>query len=303
MSADWTALVEIGGTPATLASAGYEDRAAALQELVRDAHVYLTQGLDTDFAPLVVVADRTDWARGGDETPPYGIPYASDDGLELVIPADPRENFLVDVYAAHGSRKSAERFADLIAVHELGHLHVREMGLDLPSGWLCEFMATYLACCFLVAHRPEDAALWYTLSRAHAEGVSPEHRSLEVLDERLLRRWPGQLHLVPERTHSHGRARPSRRGPRLRAAAEVCRPGTSQRRPNDAGCRGEGPPGLRVMGRVAARLGLGSNVRLQWRAAPTRLRRGCPGFPTRGSARGDQSQRRPPCRWGVAGDS
>lgn len=183
MSADWTALDEIGGTPVTRASAGYEERAAALQELVRAAHAYLTKGLGTDFAPLVVVADRADWARGGDETPPYGIPYASDDVLELVIPADPRENFLIDVYAAHGSRKTAERFADLIAVHELGHLHMREMGLDLPSGWLGEFMATYLASCFLVARRPDDAALWYALSRAHAEGVRPEHRSLEVLDE------------------------------------------------------------------------------------------------------------------------
>ena len=183
MSADWTPLDEIGGRPATRASAGYEVRAAVLQELVRDAHAYLTQGLGTGFAPLVVVADPTDWERGGDDAPPYGIPYASDDGFELVIPAEPRENFLVDAYAAHGTRESAERFADLIAVHELGHLHVREMGLDLPPGWLVEFMATYLASCFLVAHRPEDASLWYALARAHAEGTNPEHRSLEVLDE------------------------------------------------------------------------------------------------------------------------
>jgi hypothetical protein len=182
VSADWSALDEIGGTPATRASAGYEDRAAALQELVRDAHVYLTEGLGTDFDPLVVVADATDWARGGDASP-YGIPFATQERLELVIPADQRENFLIDVYAAHGPRESAERFADLIAVHELAHLHLVEMGLDLPSGWLDEFLATYLASCFLAVHRPDDAALWYDLSRAAAEGVSPEHRSLEVLDE------------------------------------------------------------------------------------------------------------------------
>jgi hypothetical protein len=182
VSANWTALDEIGGTPATRASAGYEARATALQELVREAHAYLTQGLGTDFEPLVVIADTIDWARGG-ETAPYGIPYAAHDTLELVIPADQRENFLIDVYAAHGARESAERLADLIAVHELAHLHVLEMGLDLPAGWLNEFLATYLACCFLVAHRPDDAALWYDLSRAAAEGVNPEHRSLETLDE------------------------------------------------------------------------------------------------------------------------
>lgn len=183
MSANWTSLGEIDGTPSTRASAGYEHRAAALQELVHDAHAYLSEGLGTGFSPTMIVADRPDWALGGDETPPYGIPYASDDGLELVIPADPRENFLIELYAGFGSRESAERFADLIAVHELGHLHVREMGIDLPSGWLAEFLATYLSCCFLVTHRPEDAAIWYALSRAHAEGTSPEHRSLEVLDE------------------------------------------------------------------------------------------------------------------------
>jgi hypothetical protein len=182
VSAGWTALAEIGGTPATRASAGYEDRARSLQELVRDAHAYLTKGLGTDFDPLVVVADPTDWALGGDAAP-YGIPFATHERLELVIPADQRENFLIDVYSAHGSRESAERFADLIAVHELAHLHVLEMGLDLPSGWLDEFMATYLACCFLVAHRPDDAAVWYDLSRAAAEGITPEHRSLEKLDE------------------------------------------------------------------------------------------------------------------------
>jgi hypothetical protein len=182
MSADWTSLDQLAGTPTTRASAGYEDRATALQELVRDAHAFLTQGLGTDFAPVVVVADPTDWVLGGD-TAPYGIPYASHDSLELVIPADQRENFLIDLYAAHGPRESAERLADLIAVHELAHLHVLEMGLDLPAGWLNEFMATYLACCFLAAHRPDDAALWYDLSRAAADGVTPEHRSLETLDE------------------------------------------------------------------------------------------------------------------------
>jgi hypothetical protein len=88
----------------------------ALQELVRDAHVYLTQGLGTDFAPLGRGRRPTDWARGGDAAP-YGIPFATHERLELVIPAAQRENFLVDVYAAHGPRESAERFADLVAVH------------------------------------------------------------------------------------------------------------------------------------------------------------------------------------------
>lgn len=182
MGADWTSVAEIGGTPSTRASEGFAERATELQARVHEAHAYLTAGLGTDFDPLVIVADPTDWALGEDEAPPYGIPYATDE-LELVIPADPTQNFLVDTYAAFGSRESAERFADLIAVHELGHLHVGELRLELPQGWLSEFLATYLACCFLTAHRPEDAALWYTLSRAHAEGFVPEHRSLETLDE------------------------------------------------------------------------------------------------------------------------
>lgn len=183
MGADWTSLADIGGVPATRATSGFADRAAALQALVGDAHAYLTEGLGTDFSPRVVVPDPTDWELGDDDRPPYGIPYAPDDRLEVVIPADPSANFLVETYAAFGPRESAERFADLIAVHELGHLHVREMGLELPQGWLSEFLATYLECCFLTARRGEDAVLWYSLSRAHAEGFTPEHRSLEVLDE------------------------------------------------------------------------------------------------------------------------
>lgn len=183
MGADWTALAELGGTPTTRASAGHEARAAGIQALVREAHAYLSDGLGTDFAPLVVVATPADWAHGEDEAPPYGIPYASDEALELVVPADLAESFLVDLYAEVAPRADAERFADLIAVHELGHLHARELGLDLPAGWLCEFVATYLAACFLVAHRPDDATLWYAVARAHAAASHPAHRTLEELDE------------------------------------------------------------------------------------------------------------------------
>ena len=183
MRARWDGLAEIGGVPSTLSSPGREMRATALQGLVRDAHHYLVMSLGNDFAPLVVVVDESDWAKGGEDAPPYGIPYASHSDLELVVPADPQRNPLIDTYARHAPRNSAERFADLIAIHELGHLHLRASGLDLPPGWLGEFMATDLACCFLVEHRPEDAALWYSLSRAHAEATTPRHRSLEMLDE------------------------------------------------------------------------------------------------------------------------
>jgi hypothetical protein len=180
---DWTAVGQIEGLPATRASAGFTDRAADIQELVRDAHHYLTRGLGTDLSPEVLVLDPTDWLIAGDEAPPYGIPYASDEGWELVVPADPTHNFLVDIYAESGSREAAERFADLIAVHELGHLHARAMGLSLPNGWLSEFVATYLACCFLAARRPADATLWFDLARRRTRGARPEHHALETLDE------------------------------------------------------------------------------------------------------------------------
>ena len=182
MDADWTTLEEIGELPTTLASSGYEERAAWLQSLVRDAHRYLSESLGTDLAPRVIVASPADWGLGGDETP-YGIPYATYEHHEVVIPADPSENFLVDTFAAFAPRESAERFADLIAVHELGHLHAHAMGLDLPGGWLTEFLASYLLYCFLAEHRPADRALWYELSRDQAARTVPVHRSLETLDE------------------------------------------------------------------------------------------------------------------------
>ncbi|KQW49369.1 hypothetical protein ASC77_11895 [Nocardioides sp. Root1257] len=182
MTTDWTTLAEIAGEPRTRASVGYEDRAAELQELVGDSHAFLSGHLGTDFAPSVVVADARGWSLGGDEIP-YGIPYASDNGFDLVIPADPAGNFLVDAYAEVGSRASAERFADLIAVHELGHLHAREMGLDVPQGWLVELVATYLSYCFLAEQRPADAEIWHRLAQARVDSVTPEHRSLETLDE------------------------------------------------------------------------------------------------------------------------
>ena len=182
MTDDWAALIEIPGTPTTRSSTGYGGHAAELQALVRDAHTYLSGALGTSFAPLVVVVTPDDW-REGEEDVPYGIPYASDDELALVIPAEPDANPLVDTYAEFGTREEAARFADLIAVHELGHLHVREMGLELPQGWLGEFVATYLSYSFLSAHRPTDAELWLRLSREHADAATPAHRSLEDLDE------------------------------------------------------------------------------------------------------------------------
>lgn len=205
----WTALELIGGAPTTRASTGYPDRAAGVQELVRAAHGYLRSGLGTDFEPLLIVADQADWALAGDEAPPYGIPYASDTELDLVLPADLSDNFLVDTYAAFGPRQAAERLADLIAVHELGHLHVRELGLDLPQGWLGEFLATYLSYCFLSAHRPDDAATWLSLSREALAAVTPVHRSLEVLDELYFGVGPdnyiwyqNQLTVMVDRVHA-----------------------------------------------------------------------------------------------------
>ena len=102
----WHTLPVVSGFPTTRASVGYDERAAVLQELIRDSHLYLTEGLGTDFEPELVVVDRADWSLGGDATPPYGIPYASELGFELVIPADPRENLLVDAYAEFEERSA-----------------------------------------------------------------------------------------------------------------------------------------------------------------------------------------------------
>lgn len=178
----WAGLVAIPGLPTTHASAGHEDRARELQDLARDAHAYLGEVLGNGFSPTLVVAAPDDWADNEDGAP-YGIPYASETELVVVIPATAEDNPLVDTYARVASREDAARFADLIAVHELGHLHVRETGLDLPLGWLGELTATYLSYCFLAAHRPADAALWVRVSRDHAAAVTPAYRSLEDLDE------------------------------------------------------------------------------------------------------------------------
>jgi hypothetical protein len=178
----WAWLAELPGTPSTRASAGYAERAAALQTLAGAAHSYLCDALGTSFDPLVVVATPADWDEGEDGAP-YGIPYASDTELVVVIPAEADGNPLVDDYARVASRADAARFADLIAVHELGHLHVRELGLELPSGWLGEFVATYLSSCFLAAHQPADAELWHRLSADHAAASTPTERSLERLDD------------------------------------------------------------------------------------------------------------------------
>ena len=79
--------------------------------------------------------------------------------------------------------EAAGRFADLIAVHELGHLHAHQLPIPTEQGWLSEFLATYLSYSFLSAHRPDDAGLWFRMSDAHAAWTSSDHTSLEDLDE------------------------------------------------------------------------------------------------------------------------
>lgn len=180
------------GTVSTYFTPGYTERAVKLQRMMEEGAHFFADSLQLRAEINLAVLDASDWAK---LTPvPYGIPFFSAASATIFLPAT-LDGPIVDDYLAHRPNYSAasqekiqasglsfeegaREMVDLIGYHELGHLYTRAFGIQPPSPWVGEFLATYFAYAFLRRKHPELASLWDGIVVLPAS-VRPQHTSLD----------------------------------------------------------------------------------------------------------------------------
>ncbi|HEY3084153.1 MAG TPA: hypothetical protein VGK28_01735 [Candidatus Dormibacteraeota bacterium] len=193
---DWTErLTRVGGLAfPVLASAGAADRAAAIGARVERAHEWLADLLS--FRPRVrmLALASDDWERLPEKRV-FGFPHFIGDDTIVVggVPArffgqiveflrpDLSEATLADFEAVYGSPPNVNAFADLLALHELGHLFHVQAGFWTAGEWLPELFCNVALEGYVTEMEPSHLDVLETLPLATTE-VRPERFTVQELD-------------------------------------------------------------------------------------------------------------------------
>jgi hypothetical protein len=187
-------LFEIAAAVPTFASAGLENRAAAVASIAGSSWDYLAGLLDHRPAVQVLVLSEGDWAEKG-RTPLFGLPNA--ESGTLVVPGteagwwsalaplagDDGQAELSVVFGGPDGRIHLGDFFDLVAVHEVAHLFAEGM-VVFPRMWLGELFANLALHAWVVLRAPDSIDTHTTLPRlaARSAGEEFEHRSRDAFE-------------------------------------------------------------------------------------------------------------------------
>jgi hypothetical protein len=183
------------GTVELFFTPGHADRAEMLQRMVEEGVRFFADSLQLRAEVNLAVLDAPAWTALSDV--PYGIPFFSPTSSIIFLPATLDGPIPADYLAhrAHYSKESMEKIrasgltfeegahtmVDLIGYHELGHLLTRAFGIQPPSAWMSEFLATYFAYAFLRREHPNLASLWDGIVPIPAS-YQPQYTSLQDFD-------------------------------------------------------------------------------------------------------------------------
>jgi len=177
---------------------GHEAKAVRLRTLVQDARQFFADSLGLSPELTIAVLERTTWERvitlqpygipGVEGTPPVAFLPATDDNLAandaLSLEAGISDTARRLIAASGRSwTEASKRYVDLVGLHELGHAFAAAYGIDVPSKWLNEWLATYFCYTYLRAARPTDVKLWEGILQGYRDAVHPEHRTLEAFEQ------------------------------------------------------------------------------------------------------------------------
>lgn len=190
-------MVELEGFPfPVLVSEGARAQGEAIVERTERADRWLSAALGFRPEFRLVVASADDWDAHA-EFPAYGMPHTA--GAERLVVGTEPASFFTDVaelfvphvgeaaardlHAAYGEPLDLRSFVDLIAVHELAHLHPEQVPFSFPRFWLGEFFANlamvgYLAECEPAALTGVDAFAAAALGTAPT--LFPVHALAEI---------------------------------------------------------------------------------------------------------------------------
>jgi hypothetical protein len=189
-------------------SPGYEKRALEMRSLIEDAMRFYERKLNLKVELSLAVLTKLQWNQV--EAGPYGLPWVSSSPHVAFLPATATEGVVTADALSRKSNASpatlkkikssgysfedgAEKFVDLIGLHELGHTYAISLGLrpPHPSKWFSELVASYFAYAYLRERHPKLATLFYAMTADLVAG-SPKPKYTSLADfERVADIEPG----------------------------------------------------------------------------------------------------------------
>lgn len=177
------------------ASPGTEDRATEIGRRVERAHGWLAELLGFEPRVRLLALAPPDW-DGIAEVSVFGFPhFIGDDTIVIGSLAAPFFDEIVEVLrpaaspetwtrmqAVYGDPPTVDQFADLLAIHELGHLFHVQAGFWTPGTWLPELFCNVALEGYVTEVEPQSLALLETLPLAFGE-VEAARFPVRALDE------------------------------------------------------------------------------------------------------------------------
>ncbi len=180
-----------------LCSDGAQTRAKHVAERCERAHRYLKGVLGFNPTLRLLVLSPRDWETHAD-CPLYGMPHTA--GSETLVVGEKPADFWQDViqmlddvlmptqraemeaiYGMVNGQIDVAPFADLLVVHELGHLFHEQVPFTFPRLWLMELFANLCLHAYVAEPEPEQLPVWTTLPERMMELPTDRvrHRSLD----------------------------------------------------------------------------------------------------------------------------
>lgn len=164
-------------------SPGYDARAHILGTLVNSAYRWLSGWLGVEMAFTLSILRRENWEVM--RRVPYGYPHSNPSRMTIFVPARYPPRLVVRLQSLVESANpelqasvlegfptvdaSIFRFLDMVAVHELGHLFISALQLDLGTRWLTEFVADLFATAYFAEVSPASLPFWLGWARLQTE--------------------------------------------------------------------------------------------------------------------------------------
>lgn len=155
-------------------SPGYDARAHILGTLVNSAYRWLSAWLGIEMPFTLSLLRRENWEVM--RRVPYGYPHSNASRMTIFIPARYPPRLVARLQAMAEAADPALqavvregfptwdasifRFLDMVAVHELGHLFISALQLELGAKWLHEFVADLLATAYFTEMAPTTLPFW-----------------------------------------------------------------------------------------------------------------------------------------------
>jgi hypothetical protein len=182
--------------PVLFSTGGARSREARVAVRLERAHRYLRSVLEFDPRIRLLVLPTEDWADHA-AFPLYGMPHYTEEG-EIIVGDEPADfwqgvTLMLDGVLTRAQRAEAEAtygtvdgridmapFADLLVVHELGHLFHVQVPFAFPRLWLMELFCNLCVRAYVSEEEPQHLPLW-TMLPERMMALPPEkvrHRSL-----------------------------------------------------------------------------------------------------------------------------